>query len=235
MVAEQQLRPAQVEILNYEGGRLGISAVPGSGKTFTLSRLAAKLVHKLAASGPLDDREVLVVTFTNAAAENFRSNIGRIVESRRLLPSGFRVGTIHSLAHDIVRERPGLVALGEDFDIIEDRTSQEIKRQAVNNYLQSNPDFLGAYIRPEELQNPRYMERQLPGLAQEIAEAVIRRVKELRTDAGALEDLLQSQSGSWPLLSFGLQVCRDYQRGLSVRGGVDFDDLITPGAPGPRI
>ena len=226
MVAEQQLRPAQVEILNYEGGRLGISAVPGSGKTFTLSRLAAKLVHKLAASGPLDDREVLVVTFTNAAAENFRSSIGRIVESRRLLPSGFRVGTIHSLAHDIVRERPGLVALGEDFDIIEDRTSQEIKSQAVSNYLQSNPDFLGAYIRPEELQNPRYMERQLPGLAQEIAEAVIRRVKELRTDAGALEDLLQSQSGSWPLLSFGLQVCRDYQRGLSVRGGVDFDDLI---------
>ena len=59
MVAEQQLRPAQVEILNYEGGRLGISAVPGSGKTFTLSRLAAKLVQKLAASGPLDDRRKL--------------------------------------------------------------------------------------------------------------------------------------------------------------------------------
>lgn len=226
MAAEQQLRPAQEEILNYEGGRLGISAVPGSGKTFTLSRLAAKLVHKLAASGPLDDREILVVTFTNAAAENFRSSIGRVVESRHLLPSGFRVGTIHSLAHEIVRERPGLVALGEDFDIVEERICQDIKRQAVNNYLQSNPDFLGAYIKPEDLQNPRNMERQLPATAQEIADAVIRRVKELRADAAAMQDLLQQQSGSWPLLSFGLQVCRDYQRGLSVRGGVDFDDLI---------
>ncbi len=226
MAADQQLRPAQEAILEYEGGRLGISAVPGSGKTFTLSRLAAKLVHKLAASGPLDDREVLVVTFTNAAAENFRSSIGRVVESRRLLPSGFRVGTIHSLAHEIVRERPGLVALGEDFDIIDERTSQDIKRQAVNNYLQANPDFLGAFIRPEDLRNPRNMERQLPGTAQEIADAVIRRVKELRTDAETLENLLRQQSGSWPLLSFGLQVCRDYQRGLSVRGGVDFDDLI---------
>ena len=226
MAAEQQLRPAQEEILNYEGGRLGISAVPGSGKTFTLSRLAAKLVHKLAASGPLDDREVLVVTFTNAAAENFRSSIGRVVESRHLLPSGFRVGTIHSLAHEIVRERPGLVALGEDFDIIDERTSQDIKRQAVNSYLQSNPDFLGAYVKPEDLQNPRSMERQLPPTAQEVADAVIRRVKELRADPETLESLLQQQSGSWPLLSFGLQVCRDYQRGLSVRGGVDFDDLI---------
>ncbi|MXX23931.1 MAG: ATP-dependent helicase [Caldilineaceae bacterium SB0668_bin_21] len=226
MVAEQQLRPAQEEILIYDGGRLGISAVPGSGKTFTLSHLAAKLVHKLSATGPLDDREVLVVTFTNAAAENFRSSIGRVVESRHLLPSGFRVGTIHSLAHEIVRERPGLVALGEDFDIIDERVSQDIKRQAVNNYLQTHPDFLGAYIRPEDLQNPRNIERQLPGAAQDIADAVIRRVKELRSDPETLENLLQRQSGAWPLLSFGLQICRDYLRGLSVRGGVDFDDLI---------
>ena len=226
MAAEQPLRPAQQEILKYEGGRLGISAVPGSGKTFTLSRLAAKLVHRLAASGPVDDREVLVVTFTNAAAENFRNSIGRIVESRRLLPSGFRVGTIHSLAHDIVRERPGLVGLGEEFDIIDDRTSQEIKRQAVDNYLQASPDFLGGYIKPEILHSSRNLARQLNQTAQEVAEAVIRRVKELRADAGALENLLQRQSGAWPLLSFGLQVCRDYQRGLSVRGGVDFDDLI---------
>ena len=226
MVAEQQLRPAQEEILKYEGGRLGISAVPGSGKTFTLSRLAAKLVQKLVASGPVDDREVLVVTFTNAAAENFRSSIGRIVESRRLLPSGFRVGTIHSLAHDIVRERPGLVGLGEDFDIIDERTGQEIKRQAVNNYIQANPDFLGGYIKPENLRSSRNLVRQLNQTAQEVAEAVVRRVKELRADADALETLLQQQSGVWPLLSFGLQVCRDYERGLSVRGGVDFDDLI---------
>jgi DNA helicase-2/ATP-dependent DNA helicase PcrA len=32
-----QLRPAQEKILEYENGRLAISAVPGSGKTFTLS------------------------------------------------------------------------------------------------------------------------------------------------------------------------------------------------------
>lgn len=39
-----QLRPAQAKILEYENGRLAISAVPGSGKTFTLSLLAAKLI-----------------------------------------------------------------------------------------------------------------------------------------------------------------------------------------------
>lgn len=226
MAANLKLRPAQEEILKYDGGRLGISAVPGSGKTFTLSRLAARLVQKLAASGPVDDCEVLVVTLTNAAAENFRYSIGQFIQSRRLLPSGYRVRTLHSLAHDIVRERPGLVNLSEDFDIIDDRTSQEIRRQAFDNFLRSNPDFLGAFIKPEFLTQPGRIVRHLPNVGQEIADAAIQRIKELRADPLALENALAQQSGAWPLLSFGLQVYMDYQRGLSVRGGVDFDDLI---------
>jgi DNA helicase-2/ATP-dependent DNA helicase PcrA len=39
-----QLRPAQAEILKYRNGRMAVSAVPGSGKTFTLSMLAAELI-----------------------------------------------------------------------------------------------------------------------------------------------------------------------------------------------
>ena len=226
MVADQHLRPAQEEVLRYEGGRLGISAVPGSGKTFTLSCLAARLVQKLAGSGPMDDREVLVVTLTNAAVENFRSSIGNFIQSGRLLPSGYRVRTLHSLAHDIVRERPGLVGLGEDFAILDERITLDIKRQAVNNYWQANPDFLGGFIKPEHLSNPRRLERHLLDTGQEIAEAVIRRMKELRADAFTMANALEQQSGVWPLLSYGLQIHKDYQRGLSVRGGVDFDDLI---------
>ncbi len=44
-------RPGQHEILNYRGGKVGVSAVPGSGKTFTLSHLAARLVERLTESG----------------------------------------------------------------------------------------------------------------------------------------------------------------------------------------
>lgn len=226
MAAELKLRPAQQEILRYESGRLGVSAVPGSGKTFALSLLAAQLVQRLAGSGSIDSREVLVVTFTNAAVENFRARINQFIQSKRLLPGGFRVRTLHSLAHDIVRERPGLVGLSEDFDIVDDRTSQEMKRQAVNRYLQTHPDVLSGMIEPEYLSNQTVLKRHLPELAQEIAEAVIRRAKDLRTDAAALEAAQSRQSGTWPLLSLGLQVYKDYQRGLAVRGGVDFNDLI---------
>ncbi len=62
-------RPAQEHILSYTGGYMGVSAVPGSGKTFTLSLLAAKLVQQLARTAAFDDREVLIVAALAGASE----------------------------------------------------------------------------------------------------------------------------------------------------------------------
>ena len=56
--------------LTYQG-KMGVSAVPGSGKTLTLSYLAAQLV----ASSLADDQEVLIVTLVNAAVDNFRRRV----------------------------------------------------------------------------------------------------------------------------------------------------------------
>ncbi len=221
------LRPAQETILDYDGGRMGISAVPGSGKTFTLSLLASRLVERLAATPSATDREVLVVTFTNSAVENFRHRINGFIQQRGLLPGvGYRVRTLHGLAHDIVRERPSLVGLSEEFDIVDERTSREMLETAVTNYLHSNPDLFGAYLKPEYISDPRRIERFLVDDALEIAAAVIRTAKDLRAELPALQIAFRQQSGHWPLLRFGLDVYAAYQRGLKIRGALDFDDLI---------
>jgi DNA helicase-2/ATP-dependent DNA helicase PcrA len=225
-------RPAQARILEYEGGPMGVSAVPGSGKTFTLSFLAANLVERLATmarpAAVMDEREVLVVTFTNSAVENFRSRIGNQLRQRQgLLPGvGYRVRTLHGLAHDIVRERPALVGLSERFDIVDERTATEIKRDAVLAYLRTNPDLFAPYLQPDFLQNFRRIERYVLEDAIDIANLVIRVGKELRAEPYALQARLRQQSGTWPLLAFGLHIYADYQRSLFVRGAVDFDDLI---------
>ncbi|MBW7882239.1 MAG: ATP-dependent helicase [Caldilineaceae bacterium] len=221
-------RPAQERLLTYTGGPMGVSAVPGSGKTFTLSLLAARLVERLAETGTLDDREVLVVTFTNSSVANFRARIGRFVrEEKGLLAGvGYRVRTLHGLAHDIVRERPGLVGLSEEFDIIDERASADIKRDAVLAYLGTHPDTFAPYIKPELLQNPRRVERALQNDAIDLANTVIRVAKELRVRPHTLQNALDNQPGTWPLLEFGLRIYADYERSLAVRGAVDFDDLI---------
>lgn len=211
---------------------MGVSAVPGSGKTFTLSLLAAQLVERLAGDerppAAPDDCEVLVVTFTNSAVENFRSRIGYLLRQRQgLLPGvGYRVRTLHGLAHDIVRERPALVGLSESFDIIDERTANEIKREAVLAYLRREPDLFSPYLHPDYLQNFRRIERYVLEDALDIANLVIRVGKELRVEPYELQARLNHQAGTWPLLAFGLHIYADYQRSLFVRGAVDFDDLI---------
>lgn len=207
---------------------MGISAVPGSGKTFTLSLLAAHLVRDLTQTASFETREVLVVTFTNSAVENFQNRIGGFLrDTSQLLPGvGYRVRTLHGLAHDIVRERPALAGLSEDFAIIDERTSDDIIEEAVISYLRSNPDTLAPYIQSEYLRSSRNIDRYLQRDAIELAKAIIRTIKDRRIDLHLLRENLRAQSGTWPLLDFGLHVYADYQRSLNYRGAVDFDDLI---------
>ncbi len=51
-------RPMQAEVLRYRQGKMGVSAVPGSGKTHTLSYLAARLIAEEYVG---EDQEVLIV------------------------------------------------------------------------------------------------------------------------------------------------------------------------------
>jgi DNA helicase-2/ATP-dependent DNA helicase PcrA len=116
-MAGVRLRPEQEDIvLRYAGGQVGIAAVPGSGKTFTLAHLAARLIRDQRLS---IDQEILVVTFTNSAVNSFQARIAHILRDQYgLVPFvGHRVRTLHGLAHDIVRERPALVGLAEDFSV----------------------------------------------------------------------------------------------------------------------
>ena len=134
--------------------------------------------------------------------------------------------TLHGLAHDIVRERPGLVGLSEDFDIVDDNTARQIKEDAARKFLNDNPDALGPLIKPENLQQFQRISRYVQNDVSEIANNLIRMAKELRAQPHELRQALQKQSGTWPLLEVGLQVYADYQRSLALRGAVDFDDLI---------
>lgn len=234
MNSSVRFRPEQAAIIDsYRGGKLGISAVPGSGKTFTLSHLAARLVEELAGQGLIDgvDRqEVLVVTFTNSAVNSFRNRISSILQDeRRLLPYiGYRVRTLHGLAHDIVRERPSLVGLSEDFQIIDERVSEqiigEISRSLLNRYQVLFDSFLAAGLEENRV---RFVKRELlPGLAAQLALQFIKNAKNYRQDPVSLDEAFEQYRGELPLVEFGLSVYQDYQRSLGYRGAVDFDDLV---------
>jgi len=219
-------RLKQQEVLDYTSGRMGVSAVPGSGKTYTLSYLAAKLV----ASEVLeDDQEVLVVTLVNSAVDNFASRVAGFVQQRGLLPHiGYRVRTLHGLAHDIVRERPALVGLGDDFQIVDERAAGRILQDAAEAWLRSNPyaaeDFLSLDL--EERKLNWVLRDQWPRLVSDIALSLIKSVKDGQKTPDELRDSLDRFAQPLPLVEMGRAIYADYQRALAYRGAVDFDDLI---------
>lgn len=222
-----RLRPAQQEIMDYSGGKMGVIAVPGSGKTWTLSLLAAELI----ASGVLDDdQEVLVVTLVNSAVQNFQQRVASFLETRRLLPYlGIRVRTLHGLAHDLVRERPGLVNLDDNFEIIDEIEAGRVRSQIANTWLNNHPEFIEDYLSSDltESQRRDVLRRKLPGQVSDLANAFIRMVKDLRLTPDRLEAILEDIPLPLPLAQMGLEMYRDYQRALAYRGMVDFDDLIS--------
>ena len=219
-------RPKQGEVLAYTGGRMGVSAVPGSGKTWTLSRLAANII----ASGALgDDQEVLVVTLVNSAVDNFYQRVSGFVRQFGLLPHlGYRVRTLHGLAHDIVRERPDLAGLAENFQIVDEREAENIRDQAARVWLGSHPAELDEYL-DQELDESRRLwvvRDHLPGLVSELASSFIRSAKDRRLTPERLRHHLDRLPLPLPLAEMGWEIFSEYQRALLYRGALDFDDLI---------
>ncbi len=221
-----KLRPKQQEILSYTHGKMGISAVPGSGKTWTLSYLAADLLKR----GVLgDDQEILIVTLINSAVDNFYNRIGSFIEAKGLIPNiGYRVRTLHGLAHDIVRERPELLGLDTNFQIIDERESDSIRNAVAQAWLKSHPDELDSLLDPlmETTKRDWVQREQLPELVKGVALSFIRYAKDHRHTPERLKEHMDKLPVPLPLAAMGLEMYENYQNALKYRGAVDFDDLI---------
>jgi DNA helicase-2/ATP-dependent DNA helicase PcrA len=216
-------RPSQQNILRYDGGRLGIAAVPGAGKTHILSALAAQIIQ----SGVLgDDQEVLIVTLVNSAVDNFEARIKRFFDNPLQALYKYRVRTLHGLAHDIVREKPARVGLEERFSIIDEREAGFIRRESVNAWLASHS--LDEYLDPALDNSKRdwVKRQQLPDLLDSLALAFIRSSKDRLLTPDSLRAKLDASPAPLPLAELGWSIYADYQRALAYRGAVDFDDLI---------
>lgn len=222
-------RPAQRDVLAYAqfGGFMGVSAVPGSGKTWTLSLLAAEILSTVNLD---DDQEVLIVTLVNSAVGNFSTRLASFQEAMGRLPGvGYRVRTLHGLANDIVRERPALAGLSEDFVIVDEPQARDIVRQVTRTYLRMHPELADDLVqldRGPERHRQDLIHQKFPRVAEAAVFNFITQAKDDGVMPAELRHLLDGFPDPLPLLEMGCSVYQDYQRSLAYRGGVDFADLI---------
>lgn len=225
MSSKPRLRTSQEEVMTYRKGLMGISAVPGSGKTWTLSNLAVRLIL----STDLEpDQEILVVTFSNSAADNFSNRIGEQLCANGLIEGfGYRVRTLHGLANDIIHERPELVGLSNEFGIIDEAETNEIMKDLAAQAIENHFDFLTSLISEDinEKKRESIIKTDFPDFLMNLAKNWIKTVKDKQITISQLEQWL-SEPDTNPLMSICLGIYRGYQAALNYRGSIDFDDLI---------
>ena len=217
-------RPKQRQVLAYRQGYMGVAAVPGSGKTATLAALAAKLL----AETDLDEgQEILIVTLVNSAVSNFARQVNEHIRADGLLPGfGYRVRTLHGLANDIVRQKPGAASLDENFIIADERESNEILEDAAEAWIRRHPQAADVYLAADYQEKPYYRQHHWKRAVIETAGVVIRQAKDELLSPDDLYERLERHAGELLLAQMCADIYQDYERALAYRGAVDFQDLV---------
>ncbi len=115
---EKELNPSQFEVVTKADGPALVLAGAGSGKTRTLVYRVAYLLEK-----GVRPEEILLVTFTNKAANEMRSRVESLLKTKA---KGLWCGTFHHVANRILRQWGKPLGLDSDFGILDEEDSRDL-------------------------------------------------------------------------------------------------------------
>lgn len=139
--------------IKKRGGKIIVSAAAGSGKTAVLSERVINLVLERT---QID--ELLIVTFTKAAAEEMKERIKeRIKEAyekdnsneylkrQLLLVDSAKITTMDAFYGDLVKENFEKLGIDKNFNILSDEEETVLKESVLNNVLEESFDIVQDY------------------------------------------------------------------------------------------
>lgn len=230
-----RLRPAQEEILAYMSGRMAISAVPGSGKTFTLSLLATKLIAENRFD-PASGRQVLIVTFLNTSVDTFRARIRKRLQEMGLDDTGYDVRTLHSLSLEIVRAAGEIPA--DELTVLDDLQSRQILEAAVDGWINDNVRLWETFLPESGREYSPQMIARWRDITATTAASFIRAAKNERYAPATILTTIRRRQNTddssgdspnvahSPLMYMMAGIYSRYQSSLDRQGSLDYDDLI---------
>lgn len=147
MEMSREWTPNQKKAIDARNMQILVSAAAGSGKTSVLTERVKRILCDT--ENPCSVSEILVVTFTRAAAYEMRDRIYKAISTeiendfenadylRRqmtLLPTA-DICTIDSFCAKIVRENFHLADVGADFKILDEKDEKELMKYAVKQVV----------------------------------------------------------------------------------------------------
>lgn len=137
----------QWKALTAEGSDILVAAAAGSGKTAVL---VERIIRKITSiTNPLDVDELLVVTFTNAAAAEMRHRIGEALEheinkhpeSNHLrkqlsLLNRASISTLHSFCQEVIRKYYYLIDVDPGFRVADETEIQLLRDEVLDDLFE---------------------------------------------------------------------------------------------------
>jgi DNA helicase II / ATP-dependent DNA helicase PcrA len=222
-----QLRPGQQEVAEYRGGYMAVPAVPGAGKTTVLAHLAADLIKE----GKPKPGKILIVTVMNSAVANFRSRIGDFLEQRGLARSkGYEVKTLHSLAMNILKEKPEILLINDAFQILDETRQDAVIREVTAKWLRGNAERWQSVLKLTQQKDKQWYQKALGNWEQKDLPKFFKEAVSYVKSQGIDSETGKTLLGELPTTSYlawALEVAELYSEVLRSNGMLDFDDLIS--------
>ena len=223
------LRTGQQSLANWSGGEMAVSAVPGAGKSHSLSVAAAIAI----ASNQLHSRrQLVIVTYTRSAAANIKNKIRDRLRDLMLPSGGFVVHTLHGLALNIANSRKELSGLNLDnVTIVVPNVGHRIIKSAVERWISQHPVeyqtlLEGVQFDGEETERLRRQSvlrtEVLPGLTH----TVVREAKSSGLLPEQLKELSQNATDEYGILNIAAGLYQEYQQLMRSQDLIDYDDMI---------
>jgi DNA helicase-2/ATP-dependent DNA helicase PcrA len=199
----------------YEGGPLAISAVPGAGKTFTLTQLATKLI----AQDGVDPSQILILTYMRSAAREFKRRITQALAAHGRTGYGLQAMTIHAFCLAAVRdaEQPPSDDAGRA-EVLSEPERVRLLMAGLEQYLAEPGAKAGWRARYGEADGDRYMDP-----VQATCRAALKALAAAKSRGMSVADVERVLRARQPELA---ALVRYYEHRRAELGVMDFDDLV---------
>lgn len=188
------LNPQQIDAVKHLDGPALVVAGPGSGKTRVLTHRVANLIQ----NHNVSESNILCVTFTNKAADEIKSRVGRILsdsEGVKKLPWS---GTFHSICSKILRKEGYQIGIPPSYVIYDTDDSVSVIKIILKDFGIDTKRF-----------NPR-------GILETISSAKSELIPPGEYEGYAQGYFQRTVSKIYP----------EYQKRLKNNNALDFDDLL---------
>ncbi|MFI3209647.1 MAG: ATP-dependent helicase [Peptostreptococcaceae bacterium] len=215
-------RKDQIDIMNYKMGTMAVQAVPGAGKTFIITNLVANLIK----DNMQEKSKILILTYMNSAVNNFKTRVKSILkESDINFKNTYEAMTIHSLAVKIIKEKPDILMLDENIEILDEMQRDIIIKHSIDNYLSTEKgrEIFSFFIDEDYKKDVKVLD----AWKIEFIKIINKTISDLKYKDISSSDLSVLIGEDYKgFLRIIYPIYKEYEDKLKKEGFIDFDDIL---------